>query len=225
MKLRDANDTIDALASHVTGALENPRVDKERLISAAAAVVFCVASGTAAAHTGTGMTGGFAAGFMHPLSGVDHMLAMLAVGMWGAQLGRPAIWVLPVAFPMIMAMGGVLGIIGISAPFSVEIGIVMSVIVLGAVIAFYLRPPLWAAILLVSFFALFHGYAHGVELADKSSALAYSLGFVIATGMIHVAGILIGMVTHLPRGMSLLRLGGGLVMLSGVYLAGGLSVL
>ncbi len=169
------------------------------------------------------MTGGFASGFMHPLSGVDHMLAMLAVGMWGAQLGAPAIWMLPVAFPMIMAMGGVLGIIGVPAPFPIEYGIAFSVVALGAVIAFYLRPPLWAAVLLVSFFALFHGYAHGAELTDKSNALAYSLGFVIATGMIHVAGILIGMVTHLPKGMTLLRVGGGLVALAGVWLVAGLG--
>jgi len=181
------------------------------------------AASPALAHTGAGMTGGFASGFMHPLSGVDHMLAMLAVGMWGAQLGAPAIWMLPVAFPMIMATGGVLGIIGVPAPFPIEYGIAFSVVALGAVIALYLRPPLWAAVLLVSFFALFHGYAHGAELTDKGNALAYSLGFVIATGMIHVAGILIGMVTHLPKGMTLLRVGGGLVALAGVWLVAGLG--
>ncbi len=190
---------------------------------ALAAFLALVVCNAAWAHAGAGMSGGFATGFMHPLGGMDHMLAMLAVGMWGAQLGAPAIWLLPVAFPMIMAMGGVLGIIGVPAPLPVEYGIAFSVVALGAVIAFYLRPPLWAAVLLVTFFALFHGYAHGAELTDKSNALAYSMGFVIATGMIHVAGILIGMVTHLPRGMTLLRMGGALVTLAGVYLLAGLA--
>lgn len=159
----------------------------------------------------------FLTGFLHPLGGLDHMLAMLAVGMWGALLGMPALWLLPVAFPLLMAVGGVLGMVGFPLP-TVELGIALSVLVLGAVIAINFRAPLWVSLLVVSFFAIFHGYAHGVELPAQTNPLSYSLGFVVATGLIHLAGIGIGMVTHLPRGMLLLRAGGGAIAAAGAFL-------
>ncbi len=159
----------------------------------------------------------FLVGFAHPFGGIDHLLAMLAVGMWGALLGIPALWTLPIAFPMLMAMGGVTGILGLPLP-SIELGIALSVIVLGAVILFAVRPPLWASLLIVSFFALFHGYAHGIELPQQTDPLGYSLGFVIATGLIHIAGILIGFVTRLPNGVTLLRICGGGFTAAGIYL-------
>ena len=184
----------------------------------AVAIATALFPSAAFAHTGTGVLGGFSSGFLHPMSGVDHVLAMLAVGMWGAQLGAPALWALPVAFPLVMALGGVAGILGIPLP-SVEWGIALSVIVLGAVIAFDRRPPLALAALLVAFFAVFHGYAHGVELPHQAGALAYSAGFVIATGTIHLAGIGIGLVTHLPSGLRVLRAGGTAIAAAGLYLA------
>ena len=162
--------------------------------------------------------GGFASGFLHPLSGVDHVLAMLAVGMWGAQLGPPALWALPVTFPLIMSLGGVAGILGVPLP-SVEAGIALSVITLGAMIALDQRPPLAVALPLIAFFAVFHGYAHGLELPGKAGAVAYSAGFVLATGMIHIAGIGIGLVVKLPHGLRLLRAGGTAISAAGLYLA------
>jgi urease accessory protein len=170
------------------------------------------------AHTASGALGGFATGFVHPISGVDHVLAMLAVGMWGAQLGAPALWALPVAFPLVMAVGGVAGILGLPLP-SVEWGIALSVVVLGSMIALERRPGLALAGLLVAFFAVFHGYAHGIELPGRTGALAYSAGFVVATGTIHLVGIALGLVTRLPNGVQALRAGGSAIAAAGVYLA------
>ena len=177
-----------------------------------------LAAGVAHAHSQVSDSGGgFARGFLHPLSGLDHVLAMLAVGMWGAQLGAPAIWVLPVAFPLVMSFGGVAGILGVPLP-SVELGIVLSVIVLGAMIALDRRPPLLVAGVLVAFFAIFHGYAHGLELPSQAGAVAYSAGFVLATGLIHLSGIGIGFVTELDHGTRILRAGGTAISLAGVFL-------
>ncbi len=188
--------------------------------------VFCIAllvalaPLAALAHVeGEAAGAGFVSGFLHPLGGLDHVLAMLAVGMWGAQLGNPAIWLLPVAFPMVMAFGGVAGILAVPLP-AVEVGVTISVVVLGTMIALDRRPPLWASALLVSFFAVFHGYAHGAELPGRSGAVAYSAGFVSATGLIHLSGIGIGFVTRLPHGRSLLRAGGSAIAATGLLLAG-----
>jgi urease accessory protein len=191
---------------------------------ASLAAAFALAAGAALpvaalAHAGgDSAASGLAAGFRHPISGLDHLLAMLAVGMWGAQLGPPALWALPVAFPLVMALGGVAGIAGLALP-GVEAGIALSVIALGGAIAAGRRPPLPLAAGLVAFFAVFHGYAHGVELPERTGPAAYSAGFVLATGLIHLAGIGIGFVTELPRGPALLRAGGGAIALVGVFLA------
>jgi urease accessory protein len=171
----------------------------------------------ALAHVGQGdVGGGFVAGFLHPISGLDHVLAMVAVGIWGAQLGAPAIWILPVTFPLVMAFGGVLGAIGVPIP-AIEIGIAFSAIGLGAMIAFAARPPLWVAAVLVSIFAIFHGYAHGAELPKSANAVAFSVGFVLATGTLHALGILIGVLHRWAVGARVLQGGGGLVLLGGVY--------
>lgn len=185
---------------------------------AAFVAIACTWPRAAFAHAESGAAGGFASGFLHPLAGVDHVLAMLAVGMWGAQLGAPAIWLLPVAFPLVMSLGGVAGILGLPM-LPIEPGIALSVIVLGACIALAQRPPLWLAGALVSAFAVFHGYAHGTELPAQAGAVAYSAGFVLATGLIHVAGIAIGLVTRLPRGMAALRAAGAAIALAGVAIA------
>jgi len=183
------------------------------------AAILVLAAGDAAAHTGQpGGTTGFVAGLLHPITGIDHLLAMLAVGMWGAQLGMPALWMLPVAFPIVMAFGGALGILGVPLPHA-ETAIVLSVVLLGAAIAWGRRPPLALAAALVAFFAIFHGHAHGAELPQQASAVAYSAGFVLATGSIHLTGIGIGFVTRLPRGDGLLRVGGAAITLAGFVLA------
>ena len=171
----------------------------------------------ALAHVGQGnMSGGFVSGFLHPILGPDHVVAMVAVGMWGAQLGAPAIWVLPVTFPLVMAFGGVLGILGVPVP-AIEIGIAVSAIVLGAMVAFSARPPLWVAMVMVGVFAIFHGYAHGAELPESANAVAFSIGFVVATGSLHALGILIGTLNRWKVGSRLLRLGGTLIAFAGFY--------
>jgi len=170
----------------------------------------------ASAHAQQGEAVGLLTGFMHPISGPDHVLAMVAVGLWGAQLGAPAIWMLPVAFPLVMAMGGMLGFLGVPLP-GVEIGIAASAIVLGAAVAFELRPPLVIAALVVGTFAIFHGHAHGTELPAGQSALLYSLGFVAATGSLHAVGIAIGTVHRWTWGRGLLRSAGAAVAAGGAY--------
>ena len=142
--------------------------------------------------------------------------SMVAVGLWGAQLGIPAIWVLPVTFPMVMALGGFLGLLGVPLP-SVEIGIAASAILLGAAVMTERRPPLYAAAALVGFFAIFHGHAHGTELPPGQSGLLYSLGFVVATGCLHAIGVAIGTMHRWPAGRIALRIAGGGVGLAGVF--------
>ena len=171
------------------------------------------------AALGHGLQGeaeGFLTGLLHPLSGADHVLAMIAVGLWGAQLGAPAVWVLPVAFPLVMTMGAMLGFLGVSIP-GVEYGIAASAIVLGTEVAFEVRPALVIAALLVGCFAIFHGHAHGTELPPGRSALLYSMGFVIATGCLHAVGIGIGTVYRRTWGRQLLRGAGGVVAAGGVF--------
>ena len=171
---------------------------------------------SAFAHVTKGEAGGFVTGFRHPLSGMDHVLAMVAVGLWGAQLGAPAVWLLPVAFPMVMAFGGMLGLMGVPLP-GVEYGIALSAILLGAAVMFKVRPPLVVAAILVGFFAIFHGHAHGTELPPGQSGLLYSIGFVIAAGCLHALGISIGTVHRWSWGQKLLRLAGACVALGGFF--------
>ncbi len=167
------------------------------------------------AHTEGGVIDGFVSGLSHPISGWDHVVAMVAVGLWGAFLGAPAIWLLPVVFPMVMAFGGVLGIIGVGIP-SVEVGIALSAIVLGLCVALALRPPLAVAAAIVGAFAIFHGHAHGTELPGAADAYAYAAGFVVATGLLHVAGIAFGVLARWDAGRVLVRVCGGAIALAGV---------
>jgi len=182
------------------------------------------------AHEETGQAAGFLAGLSHPVSGLDHVMAMVAVGFWGAQLGAPALWALPVAFPMVMAVGGMLGLMGIPLP-GVELGIALSAVALGAMVLGEVKAALPVAAGLVGFFAIFHGHAHGTELPDGASGLYYSIGllpdgasglyysigFVVATGLLHAAGIGFGMIHTRPHGPAVLRAAGGLVLLGGLY--------
>ena len=167
------------------------------------------------AHEASGVAGGFASGFMHPILGWDHVAAMVAVGLWGAVLGQPAIWILPVTFPLVMAIGGALGVAGVPLP-GVEVGIAMSALILGVMVLSAARPPLWLAAVIVAAFAIFHGHAHGTELPHAVSPLAYSLGFVLSTGMLHMCGIAFGLLTRWRAGTMMVRAGGGIIALAGV---------
>ena len=168
------------------------------------------------AHVQQGEAASFRTGLQHPISGVDHVVAMIAVGLWGAQLGAPAIWLLPVAFPMVMAMGGMLGLIGLPLP-GTEIGIAASAILLGGAVMSEARPPLTVAAVVVAFFAVFHGYAHGAELPPGQNGLLYSMGFVMATGCLHAAGISVGLIHRWLWGQTVLRVAGGAVALAGAF--------
>jgi len=160
------------------------------------------------------LAGGLMSGFLHPLTGLDHIVAMVAVGLWGVFLGRPAIWLLPVIFPMVMAFGGALGVLGVPIP-GTEIGIALSGIVLGIMVAFAIKPPLWVAAVIVGIFAIFHGYAHGVELPNATNPLIFSIGFVISTGLLHLAGIAFGELSRWSFGEKLVRGLGGVISLVG----------
>jgi urease accessory protein len=175
----------------------------------------------AEAHTGTGSIAGFLAGFAHPVSGLDHLLAMAAVGIWGAFLGRPLIWALPIAFPLMMVVGGVAGIVGLPLPM-IELGVGLSVVALGLAIAWAWRAAIPAAILIVAVFAVFHGYAHGAELPQAADPAAYSAGFVICTGLIHLAGIAFGLLGKLAHGTRILRGAGAAIAAAGVWIIAGM---
>ena len=167
------------------------------------------------AHEQSGQAAGFVTGLLHPVSGLDHVLAMVAVGLWGAQLGAPAIWLLPVTFPLVMAIGGFLGLLGGPLP-GVEVGIAASAVLLGAMVATESRPPLALAAALVAFFAVFHGHAHGTELPPGQSGLLYSFGFVVATGCLHAVGIALGLLHRWRSGRVALRGAGAAVGLAGL---------
>jgi urease accessory protein len=170
----------------------------------------------ALAHSGADAATGLQSGFLHPLTGLDHLVAMVAVGLWGAQLGNPAIWVLPITFPLVMALGGLLGIAGVPLPLP-EQAVAVSGIALGALVACRVRAPLAVAMLLVGGFAIFHGYAHGRELPQAADPLAYGAGFVVATGLLHLCGIAIGLLVRWPVGERAVRACGAAIGLAGAY--------
>src|SRR3954453_12395251 len=164
------------------------------------------------AHSENGVAIDFWGGFTHPIFGPDHVIAMVAVGLWGAFLGPPAIFVLPIVFPLVMAFGGALGVAGVPLP-GVEAGIALSAIALGMMVALAAKPPLWIAAVLVGAFAIFHGHAHGAELPIGADAVAFSMGFVMATGLLHLAGIAFGGLSHWPAGRIAVRAAGGVIAL------------
>jgi urease accessory protein len=178
-------------------------------------LAFAAVTSPALAHSENGVAIDFVGGFTHPIFGPDHVIAMVAVGLWGAFLGAPAIWLLPVVFPLVMAVAGALGVIGMPLP-GVEIGIAVSAIMLGSMVAFAAKPPLWIAAVLVAAFAIFHGHAHGAELPVGADAVAFSMGFVVATGMLHLGGITFGALSHWPAGRIAVRAAGGVIALIGV---------
>ncbi len=168
------------------------------------------------AHEQSGQARSFLTGFLHPLSGLDHVVAMIAVGLWGAQLGAPAIWVLPVTFPMVMALGGFFGLVGLPLP-GVEPGIALSALTLGCMVATEARPKLAVAAAIVGVFAIFHGHAHGTELPAGQSGLTYSIGFVVATGCLHATGIALGLVHQWRWGRGAMRVAGTAVACAGCF--------
>lgn len=178
------------------------------------AALFTLLAFEVSAHTGEGIDSGFESGFWHPILGWDHVVAMVAVGLWGAFLGSPAIWILPVVFPLVMALGGALGIVGVPLPM-VETGIALSGVVLGLLIAFAARAPLWVAAVIVGIFAIFHGHAHGTEFPEAFNAYGYAIGFVIGTGLLHLAGIAFGMLTQSQVGKIAVRAAGGVIAMVG----------
>lgn len=195
--------------------------------SSSAVVTALIASGVllllqdnASAHSTEGTVGGFLSGFEHPLTGLDHIVAMVAVGLWGAYLGAPAMWLLPVVFPVVMAFGGALGVLHVPLP-AVETCIALSGVMLGLAVAFAARPPIWVAAVLVGFFAIFHGHAHGTELPNSANAMTYAIGFVIATGLLHLSGIALGLLLRWPWGHYVVRLSGAAIAVIGcLFLTG-----
>jgi urease accessory protein len=145
----------------------------------------------AQAHPGHNFSG-FDAGLAHPLHGIDHILAMVAVGLWAVQLGGRALWLVPAAFVSVMTLGGALGMAGISLP-GVEVGIAASVLILGLLTMLAVRLPLGASMAIAGLFALCHGFAHGAEMPVSSAGLDYALGFILATAFLHAAGLAMGM--------------------------------
>ena len=185
-----------------------------------AAIPAILTPAVAFAHTGVGDTSGFVHGFGHPISGLDHVLAMVMVGVFAWQFGGRALWLVPTTFVAVMAIGGALGIAGIGVPF-VEIGIAVSVVVFGAVVAFDLKAPTVAAMGVVGLFAVFHGHAHGAEIPEDAGGVAYAAGFMIATALLHLSGISAGLLISKAGeyyGSVIVRLAGGLATVAGVIL-------
>lgn len=177
----------------------------------------------AQAHTGVGSTHGFINGLGHPLAGTDHILAMVAVGMFAAHLGSRALWLVPSCFVAMMAVGGTLGISGVELPY-VEIGIAMSVVCLGALVALQTSMPTSIAMAIVGFFALFHGHAHGAEMPTDASGLSYAIGFLLATAGLHIAGIALGLgLARRASGSSrrFIQLSGGAMAAAGIGILSG----
>lgn len=187
----------------------------------AIAVTAILAPAAAYAHVGAGSTSSFSSGFLHPIGGLDHLLAMVAVGMFAASLGGRALAAVPATFVALMAIGGTLGIEKVAIPY-VEAGIALSVVVFGLIIALQVRWPIAVAMALVGAFAIFHGHAHGEEMPIDASGAAYAAGFMAATAVLHLAGITLGIgLQQVGAHHRTAQLGGGAIALAGVALLTG----
>ncbi|MGA2053306.1 MAG: HupE/UreJ family protein [Opitutales bacterium] len=220
-----------------------PPASSSNLFWLFAPALLLLSTQSAGAHIIPGEPVSFAAGFKHPWSGWDHIIAMVGVGIWGCQIGRPAIWLLPVTFPLVMSFGGFLGLCHVPVPggeHNIEYGIAISGFLLGLMVLFDVHPARLAAILfkkddpetaarkgktlgytlaiiMVGFFGLCHGYAHGNELPANDSGLYYSIGFVIATGTLHACGITLGLIHRWPAGQIVLRVAGAAIACGGIF--------
>ncbi len=170
------------------------------------------------AHTGVGNISGFSAGFSHPVGGADHILAMFAVGLWAAQMGSKALWAVPLSFITMMIVGAVLGVQGVNIPF-IENGILASVLVLGAMVGFGVKMPVGFSSAIVGLFAVFHGAAHGLEMPLNVGGVEYAAGFILATAMLHAAGITLGSIMHKIAQSKISRIAGGSIAVAGLALA------
>lgn len=193
-------------------------MNKSTLLRAIAVVLGALLPSFACAHTGLGEAGGFAHGLAHPAGGLDHVCAMLAVGLWAAQTGGRSVWAVPLAFVGVMALGGALPALGIGLPL-VEQGIVLSVLLLGVLIAASVRLPLVLSGSMVGLFALWHGHAHGTEMPAAASGIDYALGFVLATAALHAIGIAFGLGMQRLMRERVIRAAGASIALCGIYLA------
>ena len=191
-----------------------------KLLSGLTLAAATLAPVAAFAHAGHGEHSGFIHGFMHPIAGLDHILAMVTVGLLAYQIGGRALWLVPATFLAVMAAGGLLGVAGVSFYF-VEPGIAASVVVLGIIVALAVKPPVTVAMALVALFAVFHGYAHGIEAPLDGSAAVYGAGFMLATALLHAAGIAFGMLVGriaAAQGPLGYRLAGSAVALTGLVI-------
>jgi urease accessory protein len=180
--------------------------------------MLALAQASLMAHTGVGTASGFAAGFGHPIGGLDHVLAMVAVGLWAVQMGGRSLWAVPAAFVGMMIVGGFLGASGVAVPF-IEAGILASVIVLGGLIASGVKVPAAAGAVIVGVFAIFHGHAHGAEMPVDAGGLMYGAGFALATALLHGTGIAAGMGLSKVQIERMVRMSGGAIAAGGVALA------
>jgi len=181
-----------------------------------AATILLSASGAASAHTGHAVSG-WGAGWAHPFSGLDHMLAMLAVGLWAIQGGGRRVWLLPVTFMGMLAAGASVSMIWQHPLPVLETGIALSVLALGLLIALSLQLPIWSSMAIAALFGMFHGYAHGLELPESAAPFAYAIGFLVATAILHLGGIVAGVVMR-EKYVMLAKIAGGAIAMSGIGL-------
>ena len=190
----------------------------KKIVTLATLLVF--AASPAFAHVGVGSTASFAAGVAHPLSGLDHITVMVAVGLWAALKGQRALWVWPATFVGVMLVGGALGMAHVPVPF-VEPGILASVVALGLMVALAVDLPVAAGATIIGLFALFHGHAHGAEVAENVGGLEYMAGFAIATASLHAVGIAFALLMQRSSLRPAIRLAGALCVLVGIGLSVG----
>ncbi len=184
----------------------------QRILAAVTTAGLIGLAGAAQAHTGGAGGAGFEQGFAHPFGGLDHLAAMVTVGLWAAQRGGRALWAVPLSFMGMMLVGGLLGLESVALP-SVELGIAASLVVLGSLVALAVRPSPVLGAAIVGVFAVFHGHAHGAEIPDAAAPALYAAGFVGATGLLHLLGI------AAFRSVAAAKIGGALVRLTGAAVA------
>lgn len=189
-----------------------------RLSISKLAILWLFLPSIAFAHTGVGQTTGFMHGFSHPFGGADHLLAMVAAGLWGSQIGGKTIWIVPCTFVSVMMIGGFLGFSGVPLPY-IEEGMVASVLMLGILIAGAFKLPLRYSTSIVGFFAIIHGHAHGAEMPGTVGGVPYTAGFALATAMLHLVGMGLGIPLQKTNLQMINRFAGGAIALSGIYLA------
>jgi urease accessory protein len=190
---------------------------------AAVVALLALTPALAQAHPGHGEAHSFMGGFSHPLSGFDHILAMVAVGLWAAQLGGRAMYLVPAAFVSLMTVGGAMGMAGINLPMfpnnsMVEAGIMVSILVFGLLIATAVRLPTVAGMTIVGLFALFHGHSHGTELPAGATGATYAIGFILATALLHACGIGLGLLAQKTLPAPAIRFAGAAIVLAGICL-------